>query len=264
MSVESSVSPARTHVLPPAAQTVDPKGSAEGSLVVAWQHPATRLIAPVGLLQHGPGERYRFRYLRSATAVEGFTPFLSFPDWERDYVSARLFPLFSQRIMSSRRPDYWEFLRQLHLTDNASPWEQLARSEGRRTGDTVQVFPVPSVEPDGSTTCRFLVHGIRHVTGGQLPDLTPEEPLGLSDDPKNPVNPAAVHVIGPGDRPIGYVPDLLLEHLRAMQSAGSVRLFVEHVNGPDAPVHLRLLVRLEGSAPPSYQPMTGPRWATFV
>lgn len=264
MSIDSSVVPSRTHAAPPANRSIDPKGSAEGSLIVAWQHPSTRLIAPVGLLQHGPGERYRFRYLRCAADVEGFAPFLSFPEWERDYVSARLFPLFSQRVMSARRPDYQEFLRQLHLTEHASPWEQLARSEGRRTGDTVQVFPVPSVESDGTTTCRFLVHGIRHVTGGQLPHLTADEPLTLADDPANPVNPDAVHIIGPAGRPLGYVPDLLLEHLRAVQSVGAVRLVVEHVNGSDAPVHLRLLVRLEGMAPPSYQPMRGPRWVTFA
>jgi len=38
---------------------------------------------------------------------------------------------------------------------------------------------------------------------------------------------------------------------------------VEHVNGPEAPAHLRLLVRLDGSAPGGYEPMSGPEWATF-
>jgi hypothetical protein len=117
-------------------------GRSPGSLIVAWQHPETRLIAPVGLLEHGRGLGYRFRYLRRASTVEGFLPFLSFPEWQRTYTSQHLFPLFSQRIMSPRRPDFSQFLHQLHLNEDATPWEQLARSEGRRTGATVQVFPI--------------------------------------------------------------------------------------------------------------------------
>lgn len=238
-------------------------GSADGNLFVAWQHPHTRLISPVGLLRHGPDERYLFRYLRRARETAGFAPFLSFPVWEREYVSEWLFPLFSQRVMSARRTDYPEFLRQLHLTADASPWEQLARSGGRRTGDTVQVFPVPTVELGGSTTCRFLVHGIRHVTGGELPPLRAGDALSLRDDPANEINSDAVQVLGPHGDALGFVPDLLLEHLRVLQRTGPVSLTVEHVNGPEAPVHLRLLVRLDGTAPTGYLPMSSEPWTAF-
>ena len=93
--------------------------------------------------------------------------------------------------------------------------------------------------------------------------LDPGEPLTLRDDPQNPVNPDAVLVCTSHGRPLGYVPDLLLEHLRARQSTAPVDLAVEHVNGPDAPAHLRLLARLDGTAPPGYEPMSGPRWETF-
>lgn len=242
---------------PPAA------GRSAGSLIVAWQNPQSRLIASVGVLEHGLEFGYRFRYLRRAINVEGFLPFLSFPDWERTYTSQRLFPMFSQRIMSPRRPDFSEFLRQLHLSENATPWEQLARSEGRSTGDTVQVFPIPAVRPDGATTCRFLVHGIRYVTSGQLPPLALGEPLTLRNEPENPVNTDAALVCTERGEPLGYVPDLLLEHLRVLQATAPVELRVEHTNGPEAPMHLRLLARLDGRAPGGYQPMSGSRWQTF-
>lgn len=238
-------------------------GRSAGALIVAWQHPESRLISPVGRLEHGPGTGYRFRYLQAAADVEGFHPFLSFPDWEGDYRSERLFPLFSQRIMSSRRPDFAEYLRQLHLDGNATPWEQLARSEGRRTGDTVQVFPVPSVEPDGTSRCFFLVHGVRHVTGGPLPALTPGDPLTVRAEPSNRINPAAQLVCCADGPALGYVPDLLLEHLAVMTGTGAVSLTVEHVNGPEAPPHLRLLVALEGMTPPGYVPMSDPRWRSW-
>ncbi|WP_083275413.1 HIRAN domain-containing protein [Pseudonocardia sp. HH130630-07] len=213
----------------------------------------------MGRLEHGPGFGYRFHYLRAA-AVEGFQAFLSFPDLSHEYRSERLFPLFSQRIMSWRRPDFAEYLRQLHLDAHATPWEQLARSEGRRTGDTVQMFPVPSVEADGSSTCFFLVHGIRYVTGGPLPVLAPGDRLELRREPGNVRNLAARLVCTSDGAPLGYVPDLLLDHLDAMLGTGPVSLTVEHVNGPEAPPHLRLLVRLAGSTPPGYVPMSGGRW----
>ncbi|WP_308817572.1 hypothetical protein [Pseudonocardia alni] len=238
-------------------------GRSPGALIVAWQHPDVRLISPVGRLDHGPGTEYRFRYLRSAPEVAGFHPFLNFPDWERDYRSERLFPLFSQRVMSPRRADFAEFLRQLHLDSDATPWEQLARSEGRRTGDTVQVFPMPTVDDAGLSRCTFLVHGIRHVTGGALPPLTAGEVLWTRPEPGNPRNPRAQLVRTGDGLDLGYVPDMLLEHVEALQRTADPSLVVEHVNGPEAPSHLRLLVRLEGRTPTGYRPMSGPRWATF-
>lgn len=236
-------------------------GRSPGKLIVAWQHPATRLISPVGLLEHGVG--YRYRYLRRTQQVEGFHPFLGFPDWERTYVAERLFPMFAQRIMSPRRPDFRQFLHQLDLSVDASPWEQLERSEGRRTGDTVQVFPIPSIRADGFTSCRFLVHGVRHVNGGVLPPLARGDQLALRPDPTNPVNPQAVLVCTFEGHAVGYVPDLLLEHLRVVEAGAPARLVVEHMNGPDAPLHLALLVRLDGQAPAGYAPMSGPGWDTF-
>jgi hypothetical protein len=239
-------------------------GRSGGRLIVAWQHPESRLIAPVGILEHGEGA-YRFRYLRRAANLPGFQPFLSFPVWESTYTSRWLFPLFAQRIMSPRRPDFLHFLRQLDLDEDATPWEQLARSEGRSSGDTVQVFPIPTVRADGSTTCRFLVHGIRHVAGGELPQLATGDRLTLQDEPMNEYNSKAVLVCTEAGRPLGYVPDLLLEYLAVLRSsAPGIALTVEHVNGVEAPPHLRLLVRLEGHAPVGYRPMSGPLWEAFA
>jgi len=166
--------------------------------------------------------------------------------------------------MSPRRPDYEQFLTQLHLDENASPWEQLARSEGRSSGDPVQVFPTPVVHADGASTCRFLVHGIRHVRGDGLPLLGVGDELALRAEPSNADNRSAVLVCA-GSVGLGYVPDLLLEHLDALRSTGKpMSVIVEHVNGPEAPPHLRLLVRLDGFVPPGYRPIAGPGWETFV
>jgi len=240
-------------------------GRSVGSLVVAWQHPTTRLIAPVGLLEHG-AFGYRFRYLQRASQVVDFQPFVGFSDLARTYTSATLFPLFAQRIMSPRRPDFSRFLRQLDLREDASPWEQLARSEGRSSGDTVQVFPIPQVRQDDMTTCRFLVHGIRYVNEGILPPLARGERLVLRDEPTNTKNPEAILVCSSGGVALGYVPDLLLGYLKVVRSdPAAMTMVVEHVNPEvDVPSHFRLLVRLDGRVPHGYQPMTGPGWETFA
>lgn len=236
-------------------------GRSLGRLVVAWQNPESRSIAPVGLLEHGY-EAYRFRYLRRARQVQGFRPFLGFPVWSVDYRSERLFPLFAQRIMSPRRPDFRAFLRQLDLAPGATPWEQLARSEGRSSGDTVQVFPVPAIAADGSTTCMFLVHGVRYCNEGRLPPLVPGCEVQLGDEPANPKNPLAVQVVV-GGAAIGWVPDLLLDYVREVRDFGDARVTVQHVNGPEAPPHLRVLLRMQGVLPAGRNPMTGPAWETF-
>lgn len=237
-------------------------GRSLGRLVVAWQNPDSRLITPVGLLEHGFG-MYRFRYLRRAGQVAGFRPFLGFPEWDTDYRSEWLFPLFAQRIMSPRRPDFAAFLDQLDLAPGATPWEQLARSEGRSSGDTVQVFPVPAVDPDGSTTCMFLVHGVRYCNEGRLPSLVEGQEVELRDEPANPKNPLAVQVVAEGGA-IGWVPDLLLDYVREVRAIGGAQVVVQHVNGLEAPPHLRVLLRLRGALPVGSSPMAGPAWETFV
>ena len=54
--------------------------------------------------------------------------------------------------------------------------------------------------------------------------------------------PRPVPVSTPEGQRLGYVPDLLLEHLRTLgENRPRQCLTVEHVNGPEAPAHLRLL-----------------------
>ena len=101
-------------------------------LVVAWQHPGTRAIEPVGFLSYDD-HLYRFAYIQNALSVDGFRPLLGFDDLRRAYSSERLFPLFAQRAMDARRADYGRYVASLGLEGKwPEPWEQIARSQGRR------------------------------------------------------------------------------------------------------------------------------------
>ncbi len=249
-------------------------------LVVAWQHPEERRIEPVGFLSYD-GQVYRFSYIRNVLRIRDFRPLLGFADLRASYVSGRLFPLFAQRAMDPRRPDYQTYLGRLGLPHETGPLEQIARSQGRRQGDTIQLLPVPTM--DGTDmTALFLVNGVRHVPervltleGRQirvsraeveaaLATLSPGDTLGLVGEPANPVNPLAV-VVTASAVPVGWVPDLLAADIQALMSqfAVTVTVTVEHVNGPEAPWHLRLLARLRAPGAGGFRFFTGDKWRSL-
>ncbi|CCG01054.1 conserved protein of unknown function [Blastococcus saxobsidens DD2] len=265
-----------TETAPRGAERAD--GPVVRRLAVTWQHPETRQISPVALLEFD-GSRYHFNYIRNAESVDGFRPLLGFPELRRTYESDHLFPLFAQRVMDTRRPDHDRYVQRLGLSADATPWEQMARSGGGREGDVLQLFPEPETLSSGELTCSFLVHGVRHVPSrslilhGVTSDVTREDlerrlmllsrgqRLRLISEPQNPVNPSAVITAMEDGFPLGWVPDLFLNDLHAMTSdPESADVVVEHVNGPEAPPHLRLLVRLTAVPRPMYRPFSGDSW----
>jgi hypothetical protein len=238
-------------------------------MAVAWQHPEERGVSPVGLLEYD-GTVHRFRYLRVAADLQGFRPFIGFPDLSKCYRSRDLFPLFAQRVMSPRRPDYSEYLQSLDLSDGATTWEKLARTEGKLASDTIQLVPEPTVREDGSTLGRFLVAGVRW----QLKDAVERERvleaiqagdrLRLVDEPTNEKNPRAILTTTNADLAVGWVPDMLLDYVHTVKDHGAHDVTVVHRNGPNAPSHMRLLVELKGMVELDYVPFSGSRWSTYT
>ena len=245
-------------------------------LVVTWQHPADRNIEPVGFLDYD-GQCYRFGYIRHALSVKDFRPLLGFRDLHRAYSSEDLFPLFAQRVMDPRRPDYQRYVERLGLDEEASPWEQITRSQGRRQGDTIQLLPQPTT--DGETlTCLFLVNGVRHVPDeplvldgrpievtreqveAALSRLRPGDALQLVREPANKHNPLALLVMAPAATPVGWVPNLMVEDMHKLIARADVSVTAEHINGPDAPWHLRLLARLTARGAGDFRFFTGEEW----
>ncbi len=248
-------------------------------LAVTWQHPVGRAIQPVAFLTFD-GARYRFHYIRNAAAVTDFRPLLGFPDLAASYESSDLFPLFAQRAMDPRRPDYERYVTSLGLDTDATPWEQIGRSGGPRQGDTLQLFPEPTVDRDGILRCSFLVHGIRHIIDRDLlvdgihkkighgdlemalGRLRVGDPLRIVEQPGNPINNHAYLTANRDGLPLGWLPDLLVDDVRSL-TPHRIVVAVEHVNGPDALWHLRLLARLSVQAPPGYRPFAGAKWLPY-
>ena len=231
---------------------------------VAWRNRPRRFIAPVAVLDHD-ATGYRFQYLADVReAVEGFRPFIGFPDLDRVYESARLWPYFDLRVMDRRRTDFPEYVRWLGLTPDASRLDILSRSGGEQKGDSVLLVEAPAVADDGATESTFLVRGSRYVgpegrTAAAVGSLRPGDRLSVVDDTGNEANPQALLLTTPDGVPVGWAPDLLIDYARRVRAGGGTAAVVQN-NGPSAPWHMRLLVRICGHVPSGTTVFTGAPW----
>lgn len=231
-------------------------------LLVTRQDPDSRRYTAVGFLSEGEDHKFRFDYLREAVQSAGFRPLPGLNHTEKSYLSDRLFPIFAERIMSSKRPDRGATLNALGLGLDAAPFEVLARGGGRRVGDTIELTPAPVPGSPGQLTIPFLVHGIRYVdaTAGDVVErLTAGSTLRLMPEPGNEVNEKALIVADGAGRKLGYVPDPLLDVVEQLVDR---RIDVARVNSLALGFHLRLLVMLHGRLAPGCRAFSGSQWET--
>lgn len=234
--------------------------------LLVTEKDALQLYRPVGFLDActtSEGPEYSFVYLRSAVERDDFRPLLGFASPTRTYRSVGLFPLFAERIMDPHRPEHPVFLAALDLSAEATPLEVLSRSGGQRAGDGIMLLPVPVVDGGGTTSCTFLVHGIRYVDGAEerITQLQAGDALSLAADSGNAINERALLVTERSGGPLGWVPDALLDFVYLVPEP---LLTVVRVNGPEVGTRMRLLVRLDGVADPEAQPFTGLEWETVA
>jgi hypothetical protein len=228
-------------------------------LYLAWQDPESRQWYPVGKLTSDKGI-YRFVYTKGATLSKNFIPFGSLRDLHEVYKSPDLLPLFTNRLISKKRPEYRDFLRWLDLReDEADPLVLLARTEGVRETDSLTVFPCPERDPQGKYVVHFFSHGLRYLPDEariRISNLRTGDRLYLMPDPQNNYDSFAIALRT--DDPatiVGYCPRYIsrdfLEILEDDPDAVQVR--VKRVN-IDAPIQLRLLCTLTADWPEDFKP----------
>jgi hypothetical protein len=230
------------------------------TLYLAWQDPEDRRWLPVGRLSFD-GHVYRFVYTNGAKQSPRFVPFGPMRDLHVVYESDALFPLFANRLLSRRRPEYKDFLHWLNLPDNETdPLVLLAQSEGMRATDALMVFPCPEKRRDGKFHVRFFSHGLRYLLPAVIQfindHLCPPVRLFLMLDPQNPHDPSAValRTIDP-TLLVGYCPRFLTADVQYLlrEVPETVHVTVERVNR-DAPLQLRLLCSLTADWPDNFHP----------
>ena len=244
---------------------------AESNLYVTWRHPEGR-IRPVGLLTQtvlNGSESYRFVYLKASKSLQGFPRLPGLPDLHRVYESEKLFPIFRNRQMPRRRPDYGQYVKKLGLDIDSDPFEVMARNDGRKVTDRIEVFAPPIRTDDAKLTTLFFVRGIRHREGASeaVTALQSGDRLILVDDPHNEVNPQAILIATPDYAPVGWVPDYLVNtvhELRDLTGDNAISITAEHVNPPGVAPSMRLLCRLTAPWPDNYQPLSSPAFQPIV
>lgn len=242
------------------------------TVFLAWQDSEnTRAWFPIGQLDANMEKSfYRFRYIRGAERARnkvGFQPLLDFPDMEKDYKSESLFPLFSNRIMSSKRPDFAEYMKSLDLPEEANPIEILSVSGGYRATDSYEVFPKLVKHEDGSFNCRFFLHGTRHLQENfqkRVLNLSKGEELYMSLELTNPVTGVGLQIMTKDYEMIGWAPRYLVNDLtKAMaESQGEYEVKVAQVN-KEAPSKQKVLVEMK-SHWKNHEPMTGEDFLPLV
>lgn len=260
---------------------------AERRLYATWRHPGG-LIHPVGILtrrvsaqqgvdglsqpdanEQNDGEvSFRFVYMKAAEHLKGFIDLPGLPDLHRVYESEHLFPVFRNRQMPRRRPDYPEYVAELDLDTDTDPFEVLARSEGHRATDRIEVFAHPERTPDGDLTTLFFARGIRHLDGAgeAVFSVKPGDALELQDEPDNRVNPHALLISNRTGARVGWVPNYLVDMIHELRDSFGVDVDItaEHVNGETTPPHMRLLCRLRAPWPEGYEPLSAPEFQPIV
>ena len=240
------------------------------SLFLAWQDTEqSRAWFPIGRLDANmERSHYRFSYTRGATRAArkaGLQPLPAFPDFHQTYEASELFPLFRNRVIGTDREDFRDYLRQLDLkpAEAKDPIAILAVTGGMRQTDHFEVFPKLERRTDGTFTCRFFLHGSRHVptiVHERIDALKGDEPIRVSVEVNSPTTQLALQLQSQDYVMLGWAPRYLVDDLVKVivKAPDRIAARVVRVNPPPAPANQRVLVELAGSLPVDYEPMSGP------
>jgi hypothetical protein len=234
------------------------------SLFLAWQGPNRRWF-PVGRLDADTTDgKFLFGYTNGALEAQkqvGFQPLPSFPDFQSDYESGELFPLFKNRVLDQNRKNFAEYLQTLGLEHN-DPIEILAVTGGERRTDNLEVFPRIIKDEEGNIVCRFFLHGLRHMSEtarSRAMTLKAGDQLGVSIELTNPATKVAIQLTTKPDYHfLGWTPHYLIPDLLSTTSAlNQLSAKVVQVNADDVPLNRRVLIEFSGKLPVDMVPMSG-------
>lgn len=225
------------------------------TLFLAWEDiDLGRVWFPIGQLDADVKHSlYRFRYIEGAKRAQekaGFPLLIEFPSLEEDYQSSELFPLFQNRVMNRKRPDFADYLESLDLSGESNPIEILSVNGGQRVTDSYEVFPKIEKDETGCFTCRFFLYGWRHVDQSaqdRINSLKPGEKLYLTLELTNPATRLAVQIQTTDYYMIGWTPRYLVGDLAtAMNESPEYSARVVRVNPQPAPSSQRVLIEIHG------------------
>jgi hypothetical protein len=222
------------------------------SVYIAWQEPDSREWLVIGELKENP-DGYTFIYTRGALASDKFIPFSGMDDLNKIYISRDLFPVFKNRLLSTKRPEYPNFIKWLGLNPcDADPIEVLGRSGALRGTDQLQMFKRIEVNDKGKFEHVFFAHGLSHLSKSAFErtlKLSSGDKLLFCLDCQNSYDTDAVIIRA--DAPpeiVGFCPRYLSKEIKniILCESSSINVAVESIS-TEAPMNYKLMCRIKGS-----------------
>ncbi len=233
-----------------------------------WQDLETRQWHPAGRLDR-VADRYVFAYVKSAVRSPRFVPFAGLSKTDAVYVSELLFPIFANRVLSGKRPEFPTYARWAGYAphEQPDPLTLTAQMGGIKATDNLQVYAVPERDPKGFYQTTFFCHGTSH-----LPIATQDATEVLAEgtqlfpmlDIQNPFDAKAVALrTSDPTNLIGYCPRHLAPDISRLsrETESPLKIIVKRVNR-DAPVQYRVLCQAHCSWPKDFQPCAGDEYST--
>ena len=235
------------------------------TLYLAWQHAPSRRWFPVGRLirRRFDTEEFEFAYVqgaRDARDLAGFRAIPEFPQLNRRYRAANLFPTFRNRAMNRRRRDRAAHLHELGLDVNeCDELAELSVSGGRSHTDSFETFPGIEPDPTGGFHTQLTLHGLRHTNEHgveAVQKLRAGDKLQVAAELNNPVTTHGLVVYTQEYYMLGWLPRYIAEAIQQVGDWASLDadVAVTQVNR-HAPLSQRLLVNFSGRLPPGIHPM---------
>jgi len=205
---------------------------------------------------------YEFRYTEGAKRLTGVAPFPGMPHLDSVYQSQELLPIFKNRLLSKRRPEYktWLSWGGFHADPGPNAMAILATLGSRRAADSLELYAGPQRLATGDACVQFFLHGVRHYqTAETLERLTSGMALSLRPEDDNQFDRYAVAVDDKTECKLGYVPRYLTQDIRYLieNCPDEVQLSVKQANA-DAPTQHQILCELQSCWPDGFEPCSGP------
>ena len=233
---------------------------------LAWRDPQSHAWFPIARVRSDNGGFF-FEYVNGAEKAGKtgrFKPIAPFDELDKIHYFDSLFPLLANRLLSTKREDFAQFIQWLGLpSPQNDPLVLLGRSGASRQTDDFEMFSLPESDAQGRIEIHFFVHGQAHFpleSMERVLRLKKDDSLLVVWDMQNPYDPRALglrtnETLGHGDRfLIGYCPRYLNSDLLTAlaQPDEPPRITVERVNPPPAPPQVRLLCRLTARTTPEF------------
>lgn len=167
--------------------------------------------------------------------------------------------------MRRSRPDYPEYIQWLNIrAGEDTPMEILARSGGKKETDNFEIFPCSEPDEQGCYHIYFFAHGLRDMppeTDNRISRLQPGERLVLLHESLNPYHARALLLCTEDRYNLGYCPRYLSDDMFEVlqDDRDSVKVTVDRVNLPPAPLQVRLLCHLAVQHE-NFQPFSSPMY----